>query len=110
MSKATINHGRVTSSRGSGVAGMNDGMNDRIVEARDVAEVICAIAYRDGKTGGVYAAALDILTRRVNLPQRTIDEALLAGENCGWLRRGSRQIELTAAGLYIAKLVLKLPT
>jgi len=106
MSRVTIGHGRVTPSRRSGVAGMND----RIIEARDVAELICAIAYRDGRTGGVYAAALEILPRRLNLPQRTIDEALVAGENGGWLRRHDGRVELTAAGLYVAKLVLKLPT
>lgn len=106
MSRVTIGHGRVTPSRLSGVAGMND----KVAEPRDVAESICAIAYRDGRTGGVYAAAFDVLPRRLNLPQQKIDAALVAGENCGWLRRRDGQVELTAAGLYMAKLVLKLPT
>lgn len=93
--------------RMSGVAGNS---TNRAVEPREVAEAICAIAYKDGRTDGVYGAALSILSQRLSLPQRTIDEALLAGENAGWLRRGDGQVELTAAGLYMAKLVLKLPT
>jgi hypothetical protein len=106
MSRVTIGHGRVTPSGLSGVAGMND----RIVEPRDVAEAICALAFRDGRTGGVYAAALDALPRRLSLPQAAIDAGVVAGENGGWLRRRDSQVELTAAGLYMAKLVLKLPT
>jgi hypothetical protein len=96
----------VATSRLSGVAGLND----RLTESRDVAESICAIAYTDGRIGGVYAAALDVLPRRLNFPRKTIDEALIAGESFGWFRRRDVQIELTAAGLYMAKLVLKLPT
>ena len=106
MSKATIGHGRVTTSRLSGVAGLNG----RVVELQDVAESVCAIAYKDGRTGSVYAAALDVLPARLNLPLRTIDKALTLAENSGWLRRRDGRIELTAAGLYIAKLSLNLPT
>ena len=106
MSRVTIGHGRVTPSRLSGVAGMND----RVTEPRDVAEAVCALAYRDGRTGGVYAAAVDALGRRLSLPQPAIDAALVEGENGGWLRRRNGQVELTAAGIYMAKLVLKLPT
>jgi len=80
------------------------------VEPREVAESICAIAYRDGRIGGLYAAALDVLPPRLNLPQQAVDDALVVAENSGWLRRRNGQIELTAAGLYIAKLSLKLPT
>ena len=96
----------MTTSRLSGVAGLND----RTIKARNVAESVCAIAYGDGRTGGVYAAALSGLARRLKLPQRTIDDALTVGESSGWLHRRDGQIELTAAGLYIAKLSLKLPT
>lgn len=106
MSKVTIGHGRVATSRLSGVAGPTV----KPADPRDVAEAICAIAYSDGRIGGVYVAALDVIARRLNLPQQTIDAALDTGESCGWLRRGDGQIELTAAGLYIAKVMLKLPT
>jgi hypothetical protein len=106
MSKATIGHGRVTPSRMSGVAGTTDGLP----KPGDIAEQICATAYTDGKTGGVYAAALDVLARRLKISQEILNEALATGIGCGWLRQGSGQVELTAAGIYIAKLSLKLPT
>ena len=106
MAKATIGHGRVTTSRLSGVAGINDGLP----KPGDIAESICATAYTDGKTGGVYAAALDVLAQRLEISPQTLNEALAAGIACGWLRQGARRIELTAAGIYIAKLTLKLPT
>ncbi len=100
MSKATFGHGRVTAQRLSGVAGLNDGLP----KPGDIAEQICAAAYTDGKTGGVYAAA-----------QAILNEGLAAGIGAGWLRHcsgteGTDRVELTAAGIYIAKLALKLPT
>ncbi len=113
-------HGRVTIS--SGVVGMADGLP----KPADIAEAICAIAYTDGKIGGVYAAALDVLAGRLQVSQQALAEALAAGIGSGWLRKGigqgmdkgpgmgtrqgAGQVELTAAGVYIAKLVLKLPT
>jgi hypothetical protein len=106
MAKAMIGHGPVTPSRLSGVAGINDGLP----KPGDIAESICATAYTDGKTGGIYAAALDVLAQRLQISQLTLNEALAAGIACGWLRQGAGRIELTAAGVYIAKLALKLPT
>jgi hypothetical protein len=106
MAKATIGHRRVTTSRLSGVAGMNDGLP----RAGDIAEQICATAYTDGKTGGVYAAALGVLARRLEVSQEILNQALAAGIANGWLRQGTGQIELTASGIYVAKAVLKLPT
>jgi hypothetical protein len=106
MAKAMIGHGRVTPSRLSGVAGINEGLP----KPGDIAELICATAYTDGKTGGVFAAALDVLARRLQISPQTLNEALAAGIACGWLRQGAGRIELTAAGIYIAKLTLRLPT
>ncbi len=111
MSKATFGHGRVTAQRLSGVAGLNDGLP----KPGDIAEQICAAAYTDGKTGGVYAAALDVLARRLEVSQAILNEGLAAGIGAGWLRHcsgteGTDRVELTAAGIYIAKLALKLPT
>jgi hypothetical protein len=106
MTKATVGHRRVTTSRSSGVAGING----ELPKAADIAETICATAYTDGKTDGVYAAALDVLAGRLHISRQTLDEALAAGIGRGWLRQGTGQIELTAAGIYIAKLALKLPT
>jgi hypothetical protein len=106
MAKATIGHGRVTAQRLSGVAGLNDGLP----KPGDIAEQICATAYTDGKTGGVYAVALDVLARRLEISQPILNEGLAAGIGAGWLRQGAGRVELTAAGVYIAKLTLKLPT
>jgi hypothetical protein len=106
MRKATVGHGRVTTSHLSGVAGMMD----ELPKPADIAEQICAIAYTDGKTGGVYAAALDVLAKRLQVSQQTLTEALAAGIGSGWLRQGTGQVELTAAGIYIGKLALNLPT
>ena len=111
MSKATIGHGRVTMPRLSGVAGLNDG----IPKPGDIAEQICATAYSNGKKAGVFAAALDVLARRLDVSQAILNEGLAAGIGAGWLRHGSGiegtdRVELTAAGIYIAKLTLKLPT
>jgi hypothetical protein len=118
MTKPTAGHGRVTTSRLSGVAGMTDGLP----KPADIAEAICAIAYTDGKTGGIFAAALDVLAGRLQVSQQTLADALAAGIGSGWLRqgvgqemgkgarRGVGQVELTAAGIYVAKLTLKLPT
>ena len=82
----------------------------RSVEPREIAGSICAVAYNSGKAGGVYSAALAALPRALKLPVQTIEEAVVAGENWGWLRRLGGRVELTASGLYTAKLVLKLQT
>ena len=106
MSKATKGHGRVTEARLSGTAGTSD----KVSKPRDVAELICAVAYTNGGTGGVFSAGLSVLPRRLKLPQRIIDDGLSEGEACGWLRRRDDRVELTAAGVYTAKVSLNLPT
>lgn len=106
MAKATIGPGRGTKPGLSGVAGLNDGLP----KPQDLAESICATAYTDGKTDGVFAVALDGLAKRLQLSQSTLNEALAAGIGSGWLRQGSGRVELTASGIYVAKLTLKLPT
>jgi transcription initiation factor TFIIIB Brf1 subunit/transcription initiation factor TFIIB len=85
-------------------------MNGELPKAADIVETICATAYTDGKTDGVYAAALDVLAQRLQISRQALNKALAAGIGRGWLRLGKDQIELTAAGIYIAKLALKLPT
>jgi hypothetical protein len=108
MAKANIGHGRVTTPRLSGVAGPINASP----KPGDIAEQICATAYRDGKTEGVYAATLDVLARRLVISRPYLNEGMSAGIGAGWLRpgTGAGQVELTAAGIYIAKLSLKLPT
>ena len=106
MAKAIIGHVRVATPRLDGAADLDDGLP----KPGDIAEQICATAYIDGKTGGVYAASLDILPRRLEISQPILDEGLVAGIGAGWLRQHGRQVELTAAGIYIAKMALKLPT
>lgn len=106
MAKATIGRGYVTTPRAAGAAGLDDGLP----RPGDIAEQICATAYTDGKTGGVYAAALDVLARRLEISQPILNDGLAAGLGAGWLRQRGTQVELTAAGIYIAKLALKLPT
>ncbi len=85
-------------------------INARSAEPREIAGSICAAAYNGGKTGGVYTVALAALPRALKLPAQTIEEAVVAGENWGWLRRIDGRVELTASGLYTAKLVLNLQT
>jgi hypothetical protein len=110
MTNATIGDGRATTSRFSGSAGLND----RLRHHFDVAEVICAIVYTDGKADGAYAAAQGVLAARLKASDHAVLQAVAAGIGYGWLRHGSGQrageIELTASGIYIAKLTLKLPT
>lgn len=84
--------------------------DERSAQSREIAGSICAIAYKGGKRDGIYAAPLASLPRELKLPAQTIERALVAGENWGWLRRNDGRIELTASGLYTAKLVLKLQT
>ena len=79
-------------------------------EPREIAGSICAVAYKGGKNGGPYAATLAVLPRQLKLPMQTIEQAVIAGENWGWLRRLDGRVELTASGLYTAKQVLNLPT
>lgn len=105
MAKAAIGHGRVAKSGLSGVAGLNEGP-----PPPNVAESICAAAYAEGKTDGVFAVVLEGLAGRLQLSEKCLTEALAAGIGCGWLRQGNRRVELTAAGIYVAKLALKLPT
>ena len=57
------------------------------------------------------------MAHRLKISQDALNEALVAGIGGGWLRHGSKgkgdgagQVELTAAGIYVAKLSLKLPT
>jgi hypothetical protein len=106
MAKATIGHVRVTTLRLDGTAGLGDGLP----KPGDIAEQICATAYTDGKTGGVFSASVDVLARRLDVSQSILDEGVATGIGAGWLRQRGGQVELTAAGIYIAKLALKLPT
>jgi hypothetical protein len=85
-------------------------INDELPETADIVRSICTTAYTDGKTDGVYGAALNVLARRLQISQRALNKALVAGMSRGCLRQGTGQIELTAAGIYIAKLALNLPT
>jgi hypothetical protein len=90
-------------------------MGNGLPKPGDIAEQICATAYTDGKTGGVFAVALVVLPRRLEISRAILDEGLAAGIGAGWLRHGTgtegmARVELTAAGIYIAKLTLKLPT
>ena len=90
--------------------------SDGLPDLQDIAEQICATAYIDGKTdidgktGGVFAAAYNVLAHRLSISDQTLNLALAAGISRGWLRQGSNQIELTASGIYVGKLTLKLPT
>jgi hypothetical protein len=85
--------------------------NHGLPEIGKIVESICATAYTDGKTEGVYAVALTVLPRRLyHISQKALADALVAGIGLGWLRQGTGRIELTAAGIYIAKVVLGLPT
>jgi len=106
MSELFGSRGRAPAARKT-VVGNTNGKGS---EPRDIAVSICAIAYGGGKNGGTYSAALASLPRELRLPARTIEEAIVAGESWGWLRRADGRVELTASGLYTAKLVLKLPT
>lgn len=105
MTGLTSSRGRVTASRVS-----STGKSDKPADPRAVAEAVCAIAYNGGKTGGVYATTPAIVQHRLRLPAPAVEAGVEAGISWGWMRRPNGQIELTAAGLYMAKLVLKLPT
>jgi hypothetical protein len=102
-----VKSGAVMSSRFSPVSDTSN----RDSQQADVAECICAVAYRDGKTAtGGYAAALGVLSACLKIDQKATEQAVVAGVGLGWFRRRGKQIELTSAGIYMAKLVLKLPT
>ena len=106
MPKATVGLGRVARSRLSGVAGTFEGLPN----PGDIAEQICATAYTDGKTGGVFSASLDVLAKRLAISQESLTKELAVGISAGWLRQGTDRVELTASGIYVAKVVLNLPT
>jgi hypothetical protein len=108
MLKATDPRGRSTSSRSSRarVSDTSDGRPD----LGDIAEQICATAYIDGKTQGVFAATFTVLAKRLSISEQTLNLAVAAGISRGWLRQGANRVELTAAGIYVGKLTLKLPT
>lgn len=85
--------------------------NEGLPDLADMAEQICAVTFIDGKTAGVFAASFSVLENRLGVSEQTLNLALATGIDRGWLRqRSSNLVELTASGIYVAKLTLKLPT
>lgn len=108
MLKTPVGRGRVSSSGSNRLPIPNT--SDGLPDLRDIAEQICATAYIDGKTEGVYSAVFNVLAKRLHVSEQTLNLAVATGIARGWLRQGSNQVELTAAGIYVGKLTLKLPT
>ena len=80
----------------------------RLAQAR--AEKVCAMILAAGKTDGRFSMAVTALRRAAAGELGDVSEAVAGAVRNKWMRRaGGNRVELTAAGIYVAKNALDLP-
>lgn len=106
MRNTTVGQRKIATSRPPAASGEND----RLSQHAGILEAVCAMAFRDGKTGGCYNVRPDYVVGRLRIPREIVDDVMITGVRYGWLREVEGEIRLAAGGIYIAKLTLDLPT
>jgi hypothetical protein len=84
---------------------------DEIPE-KDVATLavnVCAAVLSGGKHKGRFAMSINELRRAMDLSERQVEVATMWAAEREWVRRRANQVELKAAGIYVAKATLQLP-
>ena len=74
-----------------------------------VAANICALIVLRQEAPGRFAMPVDELSKAAHLPPAELEAVIAWAVEHDWLRRGSTDVELKAAGIYVAKEVLNLP-
>jgi hypothetical protein len=70
---------------------------------------LCALVFLNGKTLARFSIPVELAIEQAGLPLRRFQEAFAWAISSGWIRRRPTHIELTAAGIYVAKAYLDLP-
>ena len=68
-----------------------------------------ALVFSNGRLLDRFAMSVDDARKQASLPRLLFEEAVTWAMETGWLRLRPRHIELTAAGIYVAKSYLDLP-
>jgi hypothetical protein len=85
---------------------MNGGQEpDRGAEAAK----LCALVFSNGRVLGRFAMPVANAMTRASLLPSQFDEVIDWAVVSGWIRRRASHIELTAAGIYVAKAQLDVP-
>lgn len=83
---------------------------DTIKQAQAQAEKVCAMILAAGKTDGRFSMAVTALRRAAAGEVGDVSEAVAGAIRNKWMRRADgHRVELTAAGIYVAKNALDLP-
>jgi hypothetical protein len=69
---------------------------------------LCAIVFLNGRAQGRFAMMAPELRKASAMPRRRLEDAVNWAIETGWLRRRFGSVELTAAGIYVAKAHLDL--
>jgi hypothetical protein len=78
-------------------------------DAATLAANVCAAVLSSGKHDGRFAMSIDELRRAMDLSERQAEVATMWAAEREWVRRRANQVELKAAGIYVAKVTLQLP-
>ena len=70
---------------------------------------LCALVYTNGKNRDRIAMTVDDAVKQTGFVSHRLKEALVWAIVCGWMRLRAGHINLTAAGIYRAKIYLNLP-
>jgi hypothetical protein len=73
------------------------------------AATLCAVIYMNGKVLGRYAMPTENLTEALSSQVAEVEAAIDWAIECSWIGRRYANIELKAAGIYVAKQVLDRP-
>jgi hypothetical protein len=79
------------------------------VEVRELAANLCAIVFLNGKSEGRFAMSERVLRKSSAMPMYRLEVAVTRAVESAWLRRRLGSVELTAAGVYVAKAHLDPP-
>jgi hypothetical protein len=78
-------------------------------DAATLAANVCATVLSSGKHDGRFAMSIDELRHAMDLSERQAEAATMWAAEREWIRRRANQVELKAAGIYVAKVTLQLP-
>jgi len=73
------------------------------------AEGLCATVLLNGRAFGRFAMLMDELLEAVGRSRTEVEAAITWGIEQGWLRHDTAYVELRAAGIHVAKEMLRLP-
>ena len=69
---------------------------------------LCALVFSNGRTGRGCAMTVDDAVKKASLPKDRFKDAIDWSIASGWIRQRPGHMELTAAGIFVAKVQLDL--